>query len=91
MKLAYKIALIAVAGVLLISVLLSLAIGMRDIFLVVLGAVSSIVATLALVLGFIMHLVNSKEFSKAFFLTAGILFLMGVGICGPMFMGIWPV
>ena len=80
MKLSYRIALITVVVCFVIALLFTA--GQLDmLFLAVLGAVFTISSALVVFIGVLSH---GPEYRKGFFLTAGILLLLGVGICGPM-------
>lgn len=68
----------------IISVLFSLMMGEAMVFLIALGAICGIMGFLNLLIGLIFIPIGNNEKMKAFFISAGVLFLLGVGICGPM-------
>jgi hypothetical protein len=86
LKKSYKIILIHVIGVLVLSLLISLMFEMAEAFLIALGAVSVIVATADLFISVILMITGHREWGKMLLLTAGVLYLLGLGICGPMLM-----
>ena len=86
MKLSYKIALITVLISLFLAFLLSVGSGEKNWFLIVFGAICFLVALAMLVLAGILHLANKKDWSKGFLVSSGILFLLGLGVCGPLLM-----
>jgi hypothetical protein len=53
-------------------------------FLIALGVVSLIVGVAIFFLGIVLLLAGKKEWGLTFLVSAGVLFLLGVGICGPM-------
>ncbi len=85
MNVAYKVALITVLICLSLSVLFSLGLG-GSAFLLILGAVYTFCSVPVFFIGII---VKNREYRKAFLLTAGILLLLGMCICGPMLIGAW--
>ena len=90
MKLPYKVGLIVVGVVLLLSVLLTLAFGTTaEIFFVVLGTVCTLLGGLLIFVSIILHIASSREYGNAFLITAGILLIIGAGICGPMLAGVY--
>ena len=89
MKIHYRISLISVALAVLLSIILTIAIDTDpEVVLVALGVVSSIIATLAFFIALVLLIANSQEYSKAFFITSGIMLLIGIGVCGPMLLGV---
>jgi hypothetical protein len=85
MKYAYRVALITVAVCLVISALASTSLG-GGFFLPILGAVFLFASVIT---GFVGIVSNAPGNRKAYLLTAGIVLLLGMGICGPvLFIGI---
>ena len=85
MKKSYKLLLINVVITLLISLLFALTTGLPGVFIIALGAVSGLLGLLNVLIGLLLLAADSKERSQAFLLSGGVLFLLGVGICGSMF------
>lgn len=69
---------------LLISGLFTLMMEEPQAFLIALGVVSLIVGTANFFLGIVLLLAGKKEWGLTFLVSAGGLFLLGVGICGPI-------
>jgi len=68
-----------------ISALFALVIRMPGVFIIALGAVGGILGLANLFIGLILMATDKKEWSQAFLISGGVLFLLGVGICGSMF------
>jgi len=81
----YKLIFISVGAILFISLLF--AIGFKDglTFLIALGILAVIVGSINFIVGVILYAVNRQEWAKAFLISSGVLFLLGIGVCGPMF------
>jgi hypothetical protein len=89
MKTSYKVSLIAVGATMLASLLLYFAFGGGpEIFFVILGTMACIAACVLFVVALILHLTESRTYSQAFFISSGILLLLGIGVCGPMLAGL---
>ena len=84
MKKTYKVILINVIIALVISLLFGLMMQEPGVFLIALGAVSGILGITSLFIGLIVIIAGSKEWGQAWLIGGGVLFLLGVGICGPM-------
>ena len=84
MKLSYKIALYSVLLALVISFLFSVGSGEKGWFLLIFGLVCLLIGGMLLLVAGILYLAKSKEWSKGMLLGAGILFLVGMGVCGPL-------
>lgn len=89
MKLSYKIALSTVLLSLLLAFGFSFGSGEKGWFLFIFGAICLLAGLAMLVLAGILYLAKSKEWSKGFLVSSGILFLLGFGICSPLWMNIW--
>lgn len=79
MKKGYTITLITVGICLAISVLFSS--GDPMLLLVFFGIISLMSSVICFIIGAI---VSNQESKKGFLITAGLLLLLGIGICGPM-------
>ena len=86
MKKSYKVIIINVIGALLFSIAFGLMMGEAAAFLAVFGAVSGILGFVNLIGGITLIALRKNEWSQAFFISCGVLFLLGVGICGPIFL-----
>ena len=85
MKKSYKLILINVILTIGISVLFALTIRERGVFLMAWGILGCLFGILNVVIGLILTAVGKNEWSQAFLITGGVLFLLGVGLCGSMF------
>ena len=86
MKKWYKVILINVVSALLISLLFAVMIQQPGVFLIALGAVCGLLGLANVVVGLVLIAISKQEWGQAFLLSGGVLFLLGVGICGPMFL-----
>jgi hypothetical protein len=89
MKLSYKIALTTVLLSLALAFGLSVGSGEKNWFLIIFGAICFLAGIAMLLLAGVLHLAKRREWSKGFLVSSGILFLLGLGVCGPLWMGIW--
>ncbi len=89
MKLSYKIALVTVLISLFLAFLLSVGSGEKNWFLIIFGAICFLAGVAMLGLAGILHLAKRRDWSKGFLVSSGILLLLGLGVCGPLWMGIW--
>jgi hypothetical protein len=89
MKTSYKVSLISVGATILASLLLYMGFGGgAEIFFIILGILACIAACVLFVVALILHFTESTTYSQAFFITSGILLLLGIGVCGPMLAGV---
>jgi hypothetical protein len=85
MKLQYKFALISTLSAFALAALMS--IGNFSYYLLILGILLLCVGTIFFIVALILHGLNNKPWSQAFFLTTAIFMLVGFGVCGSMFLG----
>ena len=84
MKLPYIVSIISVLIALIVTILFYYGIGEKDMFLVILGIICLLESGVELLIAGILYLAGNKPWGKAFLLSAGILLLIGVGVCGPL-------
>jgi len=89
MKVSFWVALIAVAFCAFVAALFNTSSGAPDLFFVAFGLMCLIVGVLAALIGLGLYIARSMEYSQAFFLTTGVLLVLGTSICGSMAMGLW--
>ena len=83
MKLHYKTALIGVGIALLLSILLTISSGdQANIFFIVFGIVALLLSVVFFVVALGLLIAEKRDYSSAFFITSGILILIGLGSCG---------
>ena len=85
MKRTHKVILINVGIALVLSLLFGIMMQQPEVFLIALGAIGGIMGLVNLFVGLIFIALKKTEWSQAFLIAGGVLFLLGVGICGPMF------
>ena len=69
-----------------VSALFSVLIGASGVFLIALGAIGGLMGAANLFIGLILTAAGKNQWNQAFLISGGVLFLLGVGICGSMFL-----
>jgi len=85
LKKSYKLILINVILTIGISLLFALTMHERGVFLMAWGIPGCLFGVLNVVIGLILTAVAENEWNLAFLISGGVLFLLGVGLCGSMF------
>ena len=57
----------------------------RGVFVIALGILGCIFGLLNVFIGLILTAVGKNEWNQAFLISGGVLFLLGIGTCGSMF------
>ena len=87
MKQSFKIALISIVLALAVTILSTINED-REVFFFALGIIHLVFGIVSLVIAVILALAKNEVWSKAFLVSAGILVLIGTGICGPMLLSV---
>lgn len=85
MKKSYKLILINVILTIGISVLFAMTFRERGVFMMAWGILGCLFGMLNVFIGLILTAVAKNEWNQAFLISGGVLFLLGVGLCGSMF------
>ena len=85
MKKSYKLILINVIIAIGISLLFAMTIRENGVFLIALGVLGCSLGLLNVLIGLILTALGKSEWNQAFLISGGVLFLLGVGLCGSMF------
>ena len=85
MKKSYKLILINVILTIGISILFAMTFRERGVFMMAWGILGCLFGMLNVLIGLILTAVGKNEWYQAFLISGGVLFLLGVGLCGSMF------
>jgi hypothetical protein len=85
LKKSYKLILINVILTIGISILFAMTFRERGVFMMALGILGCLFGMLNVFIGLILTAVGKNEWNQAFLISGGVLFLLGVGLCGSMF------
>ncbi len=85
MKKSYKLILINVILTIGISVLFAMTFRERGVFMMAWGILGCLFGMLNVFIGLILTAVAKNEWNQAFLISGGVLFLLGVWLCGSMF------
>jgi hypothetical protein len=85
LKRSYKLILINVILTIGISLLFAVMIPEHGVFLIALGVLGCLLGVLNIIIGLILTAVGKNEWNQAFLISGGVLFLLGIGLCGSMF------
>ena len=68
-----------------ISILFAMTFRERGVFMMAWGILGCLFGMLNVLIGLILTAVGKNEWYQAFLISGGVLFLLGVGLCGSMF------
>jgi hypothetical protein len=85
LKKSYKLILINVILTIGISILFAMTFRERGVFMMAWGILGCLFGMLNILIGVILTAVGKNEWNQAFLISGGVLFLLGVGLCGSMF------